>query len=80
MCVGGLFSTPKLPDLPTFTAPELPTPPTVADPAVAQATERARRIAGAQLGRASTVLTGPLGISNDNDNQPASGGKTVLGA
>lgn len=79
MCLGGLFSTPSLPNLPVPKVPELPAAPTLANPAVAQALARNRRIAAAQSGRASTILTGPLGISNDTQGDTQQRGKTLLG-
>lgn len=64
-----MCSSPKMPP-----APKTPKMPTPVDPAVLEARQRQRQRLANMKGRASTVLTGPLG-----QTQPTLGTPTVLG-
>ncbi len=68
MCIGG---SPRAP-APAPRLPEAPTPP-VTDTGATTAERDRRRRAGA--GRASTILTGPRGVTEG----AATGAKTLLG-
>jgi len=59
-------------------APETPDP--LGNPAVDNAASRAKRKAQADMGRFDTILTGPLGLSEDLLGGTGSRKKTILGA
>ena len=75
MCLSAIFGggAPSPPPLPPL--PPLPPPlPTRDDPAVNEAAEAERRRRLAARGIGSTILTGPLGVTEE-----ANVGKTLLG-
>lgn len=70
--MGAIFNPPKP------KVPKVPPPPPVErdiEPEVQQARDRRRRTLLAAVGRASTILTGPLGLTGD----ATIGRKTLLG-
>jgi hypothetical protein len=77
----GFFSKPKV-AAPPAPPPPPPAPapaPTPADPAVLDARNRQRREAARRAGRLGTILTGPRGILEEEEDETQRARPTLLG-
>jgi hypothetical protein len=79
----GFLSRPKIvrpPEpAPPPVPPEVAPPPTPADPAVLQSRRDQRREAARRAGRSGTILTGPRGILEEEEDETQRARPTLLG-